>query len=554
MRLRRSVSLVFLVVILGTLSTVAAQFLARVEIPIYPLGVDVDTRPDLPGIQYSMSALKRVPIYIRTIVGNHAAQKTPTLPAGTMVRASLSGPSFTEADAQLTAIPGGMFELPTLSIPGEYRLTDIRLVAADGSILSSRSLILDIVSITVIDELLVTSVSSRPLTADEINERGISIDEDNFTTLSFAIGMLVASEPVEIEVPIAFPTGQSAADEGGGGAEILDTSSFERLGIPNLSVSGFSLSRPVDQDGGGGSGSNVINGLMIIPGNIAFLNQFFSVLVVATNIAPDGSGIFLENTQATIALPFGDDAIYDGGEGDDPLRVAETDPQGIQTTLALLADDGEDNLRPQQSVAAEFLVEGLREGTHVVQFEIQGDLVTPGFEQATPLLGVATGVVQVRNPTFAISLSHPEVVRQAESYRLFAVVTNTSTSPANYFRLSLDANGLMGARLADGEIPSRETDVLLPGQSIALDFAMIAETTGEVRATVFLADPGISGSFLLRTGVGDTGIPLSPDTLILPRIVDELPSEPDIAFAATRLLGQAYSVATAPAGTLPPGV
>src|SRR5690606_36744859 len=55
----------------------------------------------------------------------------------------------------------------------------------------------------------------------------------------------------------------------------------------------------------------------------------------------------------------------------------------------------------------------------------------------------------------------------------------------------------------------------------------------------------------LTTGVGDTGVPLSPDTLLLPQTVQYLPDEPDLTLAAVRLLGQAYSVATAPAAALP---
>ena len=69
-----------------------------------------------------------------------------------------------------------------------------------------------------------------------------------------------------------------------------------------------------------------------------------------------------------------------------------------------------------------------------------------------------------------------------------------------------------------------------------------------------LADEGINGNFMLTVGVGDNNIPLSPDTIILPSTVQFLPDNPDITFAATRLLGLAYSVATAPAGSLPEGV
>ena len=50
----------------------------------------------------------------------------------------------------------------------------------------------------------------------------------------------------------------------------------------------------------------------------------------------------------------------------------------------------------------------------------------------------------------------------------------------------------------------------------------------------------------------DRGVPLSPDTLVLPSSVDSLPQ--NVVDAAMRVLGAAWSVANAPAGTLPSGV
>jgi hypothetical protein len=71
-----------------------------------------------------------------------------------------------------------------------------------------------------------------------------------------------------------------------------------------------------------------------------------------------------------------------------------------------------------------------------------------------------------------------------------------------------------------------------------------------VTATVFESED-VKGRFNLRTGVGENGIPLSPDSLILPYTGD-LP--PDLVDAAVGLLGQAWSVATAPVGALPADV
>src|SRR5690606_31994521 len=111
-----------------------------------------------------------------------------------------------------------------------------------------------------------------------------------------------------------------------------------------------------------------------------------------------------------------------------------------------------------------------------------------------------------------------------------------------------------GARYADGETGVRTLDTLPAGGSQTFAFDLVAQTTGEVTGTIFLADEGVNGSFVLTTGVGDRNIPLSPDTLVLPQTVDYLPDEPNLVAAAVRVLGMAYSVARAPAGALPPDV
>ena len=131
-------------------------------------------------------------------------------------------------------------------------------------------------------------------------------------------------------------------------------------------------------------------------------------------------------------------------------------------------------------------MEGLREGTHVVEFDLSGTLSIPGAEEGIPLTGVARGVVQVRNPTFTLNLSHPSVVRVDEPYRLYASVTNTSNAPANFFTLALDPVGLMGARLADGESASRDLDTLEAGETREFVFELVALQNGEVTG---LADP-----------------------------------------------------------------
>ena len=70
--------------------------LARADIEVVGLTVDVDTRPDLPRLQYTMTAVKDIPTGVHTIVG-FPAQNAPDLPPGALVHADLVGPQFNDA-------------------------------------------------------------------------------------------------------------------------------------------------------------------------------------------------------------------------------------------------------------------------------------------------------------------------------------------------------------------------------------------------------------------------------------------------------------------------
>src|SRR6185312_7981901 len=62
----------------------------------------------------------------------------------------------------------------------------------------------------------------------------------------------------------------------------------------------------------------------------------------------------------------------------------------------------------------------------------------------------------------------------------------------------------------------------------------------------------VQGRFALKTSVGELGVPLSPDSLVLPREAAALPLT--LRNEALSLLGKAWAVATAPAAALPKDV
>ena len=547
----------FLLAILALGAVSAPQALAapmaKTRIRILGAGLYLDTRPDVDGLQSTMTAVKEIPSAVSTIVGAANVSSRPAFAEGTLVKAEITGPDFaTSGPKTLSAKPNERIDLPLFRIAGVYRLYNVRMVNPAGGVVLARDQGAEPIIITVIDQILVTQVTTKALTAAEIQARGIVVDEDNYTVMNFAVALTLGSKPVKIDLPVFVPKTYDKEVETPTAASIPGLQAqLDAVNIPNLSLTGFQLQAPPDPEIAD-IDLPAISGVIVIPGNIAYLNQFLSVFLQATNMAPAGSGLVLRNAKAKISLPAGDDKI--SGTGDDPLRLAETS-SGTADTLPLSNSAGSDTMNPQATHQAEFLVEGVKEGSHGLSFDLSGDLYVPQLSRTVAMTGKAAGLVQVKNPTFNIVLSHPKTVRRGEEYGVTATVTNTSNSPANYFQLALNTRAMTGCEPLPGETGVRSVSSIAAGESASFTFRMKALVTGEVGGTVFLADGGVNGSFMLTTGVGDKGIPLSPDTLVLPGTVDALPKTPaDLAAAATRLLGQAYSVATAPEGSLPEGV
>ena len=285
------------------------------------------------------------------------------------------------------------------------------------------------------------------------------------------------------------------------------------------------------------------------------------------------------NVRAEIKLPTGGDGVvgdvtrdppFAPGEPeyDNPLRIARTEAgrENIKPVLAPGQDgksgtaDDVDTLAPQGSGNAEFLVEGVREGAQIVDIEIRGTLQgLPGGP--VEVAGVARGAVLVRDPDFSLTFIHPDTVRAGEGYELIAHIQNTSNVDANLVSVSLDAANLSGARLLDPADATQTVDTIPAGESATVTFPLEALRTGQVTATTLElqgAENIVSGRRLsVRTGISEDGVPLSPDTLILPPAVSflrEQANNADLTFRAVALLGQAHSIATAPRGSLPAGV
>lgn len=571
LRTHARVTFAALALVLAALPALAQQA-PLTELQFDIVGVRLVVDPPALTVPKNIATQINTSLVLPDGAGAAATEAIARLSRGAVVEAQLRGPEIPPTTVRVA--PGQPIPLPAFALPGDYVLDGIRLVKDGVPLLDAQTADgrpATTIPIAVIGEILVSSVTSRPLSLDEIRERGIVIDETSFRTVNFQLALDIDGHPFNIDLPAALPT-----------ADLLKTMPRERaiveLAAVNRQIQATLAALPPQLDRPGLNFSIAplpffvelhedeeppfeippITGLIVIPGNVAFLNQFFSVMLMVSNVAPEATPLVVRNVRATIALPTGLDRIAGTYEapGDDPLRLARVEGAGAQPTIEVrqAGPDGEfgtaddfDYLAPQQVGRGEFLVEGLREGGHGFDIRIRGTL--EGLPSGpVEVEGVAAGAVFVRNPSFAVSLAHPRTVRAGESYDLYATITNTSQSVANLTTVSLDPFAIFGAELLSD--PQVRFETIRSGESMVARFRLRSQRTGEVIFSSFTGD--VAGDIRLTAGVDERGVPLAPNAIVLPRVVDHLPAA--LVLAAQRVLGQALSIATAPAAALPPGV
>ncbi|HXH06729.1 MAG TPA: carboxypeptidase regulatory-like domain-containing protein [Vicinamibacterales bacterium] len=480
------------------------------------------------------------------------------LPPDALVVAELVGPSF-GAPVPMTVRPGEPFKIPPLALNGFHFLRDIHVTSGGATLLTGEP---DTVTLEVIDKVIVSQVTTRPLSADEIRQKGIAIDERNFQVLNFTFALGLQGQQRTVDLPMIVPARHDPALPPP--APALELPPLQPATAPppsvplatlqevfqtaNVSISGLIL-KVEDEEVDRAFSIPPLTGVVIIPGNIAYLNQFFSVLTMVSNVTPGHSNLVVENLEAEISLPEGSDTVL--GTGDDPLRMARVGtPPVEQSRTQRVVQPGPDGtlgtaddipvIPPQQNGNAEHLVEGLREGTHIVRIRIRGLLVGLPIGPV-PVSGEVLGTVEVRNPTFSLTLTHPPTVSAGEEYEILVTVWNTSSAIANFVSVNLLPRSISGATLLSSE--SVQVETIEAGDAATVSFRLRALTSGTVTATSFTSE-GVPGRFELRAAVGALGIPMSPNTLALPPSAGFLPDA--LRSAGLAFLGQAFALATSP--------
>lgn len=502
------------------------------------LGTSLDISPEA----------QAVPVGIPTVIHTSLPALGASIPSDVFVRGELTGPGVA-TPAPLITTPNADFLIPGQTVKGDYVVSNIRLVQSSGSGETVLGYSAHRTATITVADVLLTQVTSRPLTYQEMIDKGLVLDRSDFSAYDFTFSIVLGSQTVNFDLPLVFtPNGapilptipvQSGTPPGGEGFRPPQVNALDLTGGPTGTVT-----IPADSDG-----NPVIRipTLLLIPGDVAFLNQFLSVSVLVQNGSPAGSDLQLHNITATPHFPGNLQEVSSTPVTNigDPVAIHDPGPDGVLGTT-----DDITFLVGQEKGSAEFVVEGLRPGTYDVPINV--DATITGLPNGPlPVHGVAHGSVLVRHPSFFITLDHPDTIRQGEQYTVTATVTNTSTVQANLVSLTLDQNSITGATLlspatvALGNIDPRDNAIAT--------FQFQALRTGRVVATAVFADGSASGAILLTAGVGELGIPISPDTLILPREVSAFPQD-DLVTPARELLGLGWSLAKSPAGTTDPSL
>ena len=321
-----------------------------------------------------------------------------TLTEGAQVEAELRGPSI--SPTRIAVVPGQPLPIPPLALAGDYFLDGIRLVKNGQTILDATSA----------DGHAGDDDSDS---RDQRSARGIRHVEaavarrdprqghrhrrEELQRGQLPGGVQHRRHAVHDQAPAVLPTPQllqttkdrtvliqqiSALNRSLAATQTTLPPQFDRPGL-NFSIAALPFF-PVESgdDNDPGFDTPPVTGLIVIPGNVAFLHQFFSALLLVANVAPDGSRLELQNVAGTITLPTGLDGVAGTFDqpGDDPLRLARIEGVGIQPTVQIVqrGPDGKlgtaDDIPvipPQKQGEGEFLIEGLQEGSHLFDIAIE---------------------------------------------------------------------------------------------------------------------------------------------------------------------------------------
>lgn len=271
---------------------------------------------------------------------------------------------------------------------------------------------------------------------------------------------------------------------------------------------------------------------MVIPNSLAVLHQFFAVAVMVTNGAPENSSARLEDLEATIKIPTA-------------LRTVKTTPQVSfgQAVPIVEPTTGVSFLVAQARGEAEWTLEGLEPGTHRIDFDLRAVLRQEG-QIDTPMRATPSAAIVVHDPRFNINFSPPDTVRKGIEYSTYSFITNMSATDQTVTITSgvesCDVNPAANVCRLNGSVTDSLT--VPAGDMRLIEYRLRSGVTGRVFATAGTigSTDNLTASVRLHMSVSESGIPLSPATLILPHYAQY--AAPGVVSANLQLLRLGYSL------------
>ena len=532
MKLVRRVPLIVLFLIAaGGGVTARAQSIASADLQIQGVGLRVITVSATTGID--------IPASIQTEFGGKQNDEAPAV-EGLVAVGELDGPGI-ELPIRLETAPGHKFSIPGLSREGVYFLRNIRLMKGTEFLQSATP---SIATITV-SNLLQTSVKVRQLSPEELRARGITIDARNYEVFEYTFSFFIDDQLVEIPYPVVVDKRtrevRPLPKETPWVLPPIQNVTPPRWSPPAIETfelgPGGDLPQEEPQtEGGGGGGRPSIPAALVIPNNLAVLHQFFAVTLMVTNGAPEGTDVTLDSVTAMIRTPT-------------ELKIVKSVPAAAfnQPIPVVDASNGVTFLVAQAKGEVDWTVEGLRPGTHTLEVEVRATYKSPG-QVDFPLKGTVRASIVVHDPRFNITFSHPDVVRKGIDYSTYSFITNMS-AVAQTIRVNSGVQTCAQSPFANicqvDDAPQVAELTIPAGEMRMVEYKLRPSVTGSVFATAgTVSDDNISAGVQLHMGVSESGIPLSPATLVMPYYAQFV--NQDLVKANLQLLGLGYSLATAP--------
>jgi hypothetical protein len=480
------------------------------------------------------------PVTIRTEYGGKTFEAAPDIEELKAV-GDLTGPGLA-SPIRIETVPGWRFTVPGLPEEGTYFLQNIRLESHGRFVASANP---STAMITVAN-VMKPSVTVRQLTPEELRARGINLDgryEIYEYTFSFNVGTETVQVPYVVvvdpithdvtpltrETPYTLPSDNAALPERWSPPPTVMFELAEQGGsVPTPPPTPFDSPRPRPS----------IPAAIVLPNSLAVLHQFFGVVLMVSNGSAPDVNIVLDSVTGTIQVP-------------PELRVAKTNPTvTFGRPVPVLNIDGQTILIAQADGKAEYVLEGLKSGTHSIEIEVHATMKQQN-QPDIPLAGKVRSAIVVYDPRFNITFSHPEVVRAHEPYSTFTFITNASPV-AQTIEVATGVQPCPGAGsvcLAP-ETPATITETIAAGDTKAIELRLVSNQTGRIFAAAGSIGEGsgiASAAVQLSLGVSASGIPLSAATLVMPHYARYLDSQ--FVSDNLRLLGLGYSIATAPRST-----